>query len=298
MKPRHQHPIPEAPTLDFSHLRAVHILPKHCPELHLIQVGCGGIGAQLAASTARIARECQRLYQHVRISFYDGDTVEEKNLIRQQFCEAEVGRNKAEALAYRLNLAWGLAIEAYPNNFTRLQHGFGNTPDTLTILLGGVDNASARKSLHYVIANQEPEHTGQVWWIDAGNLSHHGQILIGNTGRLDVLSRGFTIPNICTALPSPALLHPELLKSLPDEKPTRRQSCADLALRDPQSLTINAVIAAHMSDYLLRLVLTKDLRRFATYIDMESGSVRSLAITRTQLEQSLGQPLSTLPTAA
>ena len=95
-----------------------------------------------------------------------------------------------------------------------------------------------------------------------------------------------TSPTSARRSPRPAVLHPELLKSLPDEQPKKRQSCADLAIRDPQSLTINTVIAAHMADYLLRLVVTKDLRRFATYIDMDSGSVRSLAITPTQVQRS------------
>ena len=43
-----------------------------------------------------------------------------------------------------------------------------------------------------------------------------------------------------------------------------------------------------MADYLLRLVITKDLRRFATYIDMDTGSARSLAITSTEISRALG----------
>lgn len=277
---------PATPTLDFSHLHSVRLLPKHCTELHLIQVGCGGIGAQLASSTARIARECQRLYESVRISFFDGDLVEQKNIRRQNFCDSEVGQNKAEAVAYRLNMAWGLDIAAFPTDFKGNRDDVNDRHNTLTILLGCVDTAAARHTLHLAIAEQTPEHDGQVWWLDGGNLSVHGQICLGNTGRPDVLARSFDLPNICQALPSPAVLHPELLKSLPDEQPEKRQSCADLAIRDPQSLTINTVIAAHMADYLLRLVVTKDLRRFATYIDMDSGSVRSLAITPTQVQRS------------
>ncbi|HNA87041.1 MAG TPA: hypothetical protein PLB04_15800, partial [Nitrospira sp.] len=55
-------------------------------------------------------------------------------------------------------------------------------------------------------------------------------------------------------------------------------------------LTINSIIASHMADYLLRLVITKDLRRFATYIDMDTGSARSLAITSTEISRVLGLP--------
>ncbi len=286
MKQRHQVMIPDSPTLDFSHLQSIRILPKSCTALHLIQIGCGGVGAQLATSTARIARECHRLYERVRISMFDGDRIEEKNIRRQNFCESEVGQNKAESVAYRLNMAWGLDIEAFPLHFEGRHSHLGDRENTLTVLLGCVDTAAGRATLHRAIANQTPEDDGQLWWIDGGCLHVHGQICLGNTGRPDVLARSFDIPNICQALPSPAWVHPELLTPLPDEQPRRRRSCADLAISDPQSLTINGVIAAHMADYLLRLVVTKDLRRFATYIDMESGSVRSLAITPTQVQRS------------
>lgn len=277
---------PPAPSFDFSHLQSVRVLPKHCSHLHLIQVGCGGIGAQLATSTARIARECSRLYEHVRISFFDGDCVEDKNIRRQNFCMSEVGQNKAEALAFRLNVAWGLDIEAYPTHFTGRNYTERDRDDTLTILLGCVDTTAGRATMHRTIVNQTSEDAGQIWWIDGGCLSVHGQVCVGNTGRPDVLAKSFNLPNLCTALPSPGWLHPELLTPDPEERPRRRQSCAELAIQDPQSLTINTLIAAHMADYLLRL-LTNSLRRFATYLDMDSGSVRSLAITPNQIQRAV-----------
>lgn len=276
-----------APALDFSHLHAVKLFPRHCAQLHLIQVGCGGIGAQLAGSTARIARECHSLYEQVRISLFDGDRVERKNIRRQNFCESEVGQNKAETLAYRLNAAWGLDIEAFPFHFERHHAHLADRESRLTILLGCVDTAAGRLAMHHAIARQSPHDNGQMWWLDGGNVSVHGQVCLGNTGQADVLAKSFDIPNICQALPSPAWLHPELLQPLPDEQPKKRQSCADLAMVDPQSLTINSIISAHMADYLLRLLVTKDLRRFATYIDMDSGSVRSLAITPTQVHRAI-----------
>ncbi|HNA87040.1 MAG TPA: ThiF family adenylyltransferase, partial [Nitrospira sp.] len=88
------------------------VLPKQCPRLHVIQIGCGGIGAFLGIHVARLARECFRLFDTVMVTFYDGDTIEEKNLRRQNFCQAEIGHNKAEALAFRLSTAWGIPIRA------------------------------------------------------------------------------------------------------------------------------------------------------------------------------------------
>ena len=285
--------------LNLSYLNARRVLPQQCRSLHLIQVGCGGIGGQLAPSTARIAKECQTRFEHVDVSFYDGDTVEDKNIRRQQFCEAEIGRNKADSLAFRLNMAWGMDIIANPTHLTKDTMHSITKYDTLTILLGCVDNANARRVLHAHLSRQHPETNSPVWWIDGGCIRTQGQILIGNTQRIEQLKAGFTLPGVITTLPSPALLHPELLKKQADERPRRRQSCAKHAITDPQSLTINGIVAAHMADYLLRLLVTKDLTRFATYIDMNSGSVRSLYNTDTQLEQSLNlKPGSLTPSTS
>lgn len=276
---------PSLHAVDLSHLRAARILPKRCASLRLIQVGCGGIGAFLGTSTARLARECQSLYEEVTVQLFDGDTVEERNIRRQNFCLAEVGQNKAETLAYRLNAAWGLNIEAYPRHFKAADAQPAH--NTLTVLLGCVDNGQARRMLHSSLSAYEREDDTQCWWIDGGNDSVTGQILIGSLVRIGKLQESFPLPTICQSLPSPALVHPELLTVRPNEARRPKQSCAELAAMDPQSLTINAIIASHIADYLLRLLITKDLRRFATYIDMQSGSSRSLPTTPERVADAL-----------
>jgi len=276
------------PSIDLSHLHARTVFTRRCTSLHLIQVGCGGTGGMLALHTARIAREALHRYQSVSVTFIDPDIVEDKNIRRQNFCPSEVGLNKAETLAYRLNAAWGLNIKAIPHRYTP-DLLTDKVSDCLTILLGCVDNAAARRALHQTLlkTNRFQNDISSIWWIDGGNSKTTGQVLLGNATTPDLLKNSFSLNNICTNLPSPALLHPELLISKPDEQVRRQRSCAELAMADPQSLTINSIIAAHMADYLLRLTLTNDLRRFATYIDMGTGSIRSLAITPDQLRQAL-----------
>jgi len=278
----------KATHLDLNHVHAVRVLHKQCLNLHLIQVGCGGIGAFLGIHVARLARECQRLFETVTVSFYDGDKVEEKNLRRQNFCHAEIGQNKAEALAFRLSTAWGIRIAAYPRHFlesTPIPHDH-----SLTVLLGCVDTTNARRILHKAIARGQNRSDSQIWLIDGGNLATHGQVLIGNVHTGFNLDESFLLGTVCQSLPTPALIHPELIKRKRRPIASRSLSCAELAQADPQSLTINSIIASHMADYLLRLVITKDLRRFATYIDLDSGSTRSLAVTREELTRVLGLP--------
>lgn len=272
--------------LDLSHVHAVNVLPKQCQRLHLIQIGCGGIGAFLGIHVARLARECFRLFDTVKVTFYDGDTIEEKNLRRQNFCQAEIGHNKAEALAFRISTAWGIPIRAFPRHFSEKEAQ--PEYDTLTILLGCVDTARARRSLHQALARLNTRNDAQAWLIDGGNLTTHGQVLVGNVVKDFNPHESFQLRTVCQSLPAPALVHPELLKRERRPVNTQPRSCAELALSDPQSLTINSIIASHMADYLLRLVITKDLRRFATYIDMDTGSARSLAITSTEISRALG----------
>ena len=67
---------------------------------HLI-IGAGGTGGYVIPHLYRISFAAER---SMRILVCDGDVVEEKNLIRQNFVEQDVGRNKAQVLAERLSL--------------------------------------------------------------------------------------------------------------------------------------------------------------------------------------------------
>ena len=50
--------------------------------------------------------------------FVDPDFVERKNIPRQNFCDAEVGYPKAQTLAARYGLAWGVEIRAVNGRFS------------------------------------------------------------------------------------------------------------------------------------------------------------------------------------
>ena len=65
----------------------------------IIVLGAGGTGGYLIPHLYRIAfANGNRSY---RIIICDGDIVERKNLIRQNFIEQDIGRNKASVLAKR-----------------------------------------------------------------------------------------------------------------------------------------------------------------------------------------------------
>ncbi|MCL1470333.1 hypothetical protein [Argonema antarcticum] len=60
---------------------------------------------------------------------------------------------------------------------------------------------------------------------------------------------------------------------------TNNLSCAEMAVLNVQSESVNVRVAAEAADYLYRMT-AGNLKRFATYFDLESGTARSLYITQ------------------
>jgi PRTRC genetic system ThiF family protein len=275
----------QQPDLSFVHAAPVMISVRGALQIFL--VGCGGTGSWLAPSIARLARILvdSGTRTRVAVTFVDPDVVEEANVPRQNFCAAEVGRFKAETLARRFSGAWGIPIAAITERWDgkMIREQWSVT----TILVGCVDNPAARRSLADTLANSSPYSGSQVWWLDCGNWRDNGQILLGNARTPRGLREAFQIETLCAALPSPVLVHPELLTALPHVSrtaPPPGGSCAQMVLAHAQSLMINQRVASEAADYLARLLLASGSRdgglcRFATYFDLASGSARSLYTT-------------------
>jgi len=271
--------------LDLSYVNAVPVLLRDAEELRLYLVGNGGSGSWLAPDVARLAVEFRARWRHIRVTFVDPDTVEPVNIPRQNFCQAEVGASKAEALAARYGAAWGLEIAAVQKPF---HASMVDAPwRAAAIVLGCVDNAAARKSIASVMDRNSP--TPSIWWMDAGNAIQSGQVLLGSAPTARELSGAFAVPTFCSALPSPALQHPELLKPLPEELQSARMSCAEIAAANRQALTVNKQVAAHAAAMLSQF-LAGELRYFALYFDQASGTARSKYITPENVLACLDKP--------
>lgn len=255
--------------LNLDYANALTLFFKESPEIRLVLVGCGGTGSWLAPAVVRVGKLLiERFNKSVEIRFYDPDVVEEKNIYRQNFCAAEIGRNKAEALAERYGLAWGVEINAFDRKFEQTR---GFMP---VVIIGCVDNQEARQKIKETVYYS-------VTWLDCGNTKNYGQVLLG-TGF--GITDPFTLKGYCGRLPYPHEQHPELIKRDKSTKKKRAAveqelSCAEMALQDSQGLAINQRMAAEAADYLVRMLITRDLKKFATYIDLESGTTRSKYIT-------------------
>lgn len=269
--------------LDLSFAKAALVLPKEFQKLNVFLIGAGGTGSFAAMNLARVLFEVTRTGKATHLSVIDPDIVESGNIPRSNFCAAEIGRFKAQTLAERITLAWGLEVSysneklEFEKHLKQSRSGFKE----LTVLVGCVDNHLARREIHCSLEelNKYNSHAApDAWWIDGGNGRSSGQVLIGSEVKKVKVNECFTSSSIAKKLPAPSVTHPELLEN--QELPAPREidtrlSCAEMIRLGEQSLNINGRVAIEIGQLLTELVLTNSLRRFATYFDLESGTSRS-----------------------
>jgi PRTRC genetic system ThiF family protein len=288
-RPRQPEKTPPAaavtPNLGFFNAARVRTLEWE--NAQIVLAGVGGIGVWVAMHLARLMRVIYESNKGVNFTLCDPDLVEEKNLGRQWFCDAEVGHPKALAVARRLGGAFGLNTMAVCEPF---DERFLVGAD-LTVIVGCVDNAAARGSLARVLErNQGGGELPAHWWLDCGNNRDAGRVLLGSAPTNYEMRGAFAGPKWCVNLPSPALQFPSLLVPQPEED-GREMSCAEMAAANLQSLNINAAVAVQAADMLTRLLVTEDLKRYACAVNVEAGAVKSYYVTPEQVAHDIGKPV-------
>ena len=236
----------------------------------IIVLGAGGTGGYVIPHLYRIGYAAQR---SMRIIVCDGDVVEEKNLIRQNFVHQDIGRNKAQVLAERYSAAFGIECEYIPrfiewetellklitpDFYINRRHNISETQRV--ILLGCVDNNKSRQICHSAFYKQK-----DLIYIDSGNGEHTGQVVCGvrQSGRT-------TYKPVCS-------LFPDMLKT-EDQFPSEL-SCAQRSISAPQSVTANLTAATALVSFLYDLLICGDLHtRYVTFssrqINMRAETVK------------------------
>lgn len=244
----------------------------------IVLVGCGGTGSHIAQTLARLAAHVRDTGgPSITLAFVDGDTVEAKNVGRQLFSPADVGKNKAKVLAARFNAVFGLDILAFPHMLgnQRIQRPEGS----YGIMVGAVDGAAGRRSIHAQLAS-----FGWRLWLDLGNHESSGQVVCGGARDAKELA-GAIQHGLCSRLPVASVLYPELLEDAPVAP---RADCAAAMQDNAQSLMVNQMMAAIAGQYLYDLVVRRRLARFRTVVDLDSLTMRSDPITAARLAEACG----------
>lgn len=267
-------------------IQKIHTLQIGNPDqITIILAGCGGTGSFAALNLARLAYASQDT-RKFKLIFVDPDHVEAKNIGRQYFAPADIGQPKSLVLAHRLALAFGLEIIPLVQEF-HAQLINDHRPSYsdqggLTLIVGAVDTPAARKTIAAAIESKLPDsmhrHT-ELWWLDAGNHHHTGQVLLGNSLNPRPLITKF---GEAVALPMPHIQEPDLIEP---ENPVGQAvslstlSCADLVLLDIQARTINYHLAAWLDLFIERFIIAHNLNLMGVEINQKTGHTRGLPIT-------------------
>lgn len=219
--------------------------PTNLP-VKIVQLGAGGTGGHVAPHLYRLLYSLER---PARLILCDGDIVEPRNLVRQNFSPADLGENKAKVLAERYASVFGIKTEYVPSYVENLeelmtlitpgeweldQNSYRRTPE-MVILLGCVDNNRSRQLCHQAFYKAR-----DLIYIDSGNGEFSGQVVCG------VRRKGFTVFKPVGGV------HPQMLKekgNFPSE-----MSCAVAAQSDPQSMAANITAATAVVDMVYNIL--------------------------------------------
>jgi len=91
----------------------IHYAPTYFIEpthpLTIALIGCGGTGSLVAPRLARLDYVLKELgLPGLYVTVYDGDTVEQNNVGRQNFNKNDIGDYKAANIVQKMNLSYGL----------------------------------------------------------------------------------------------------------------------------------------------------------------------------------------------
>lgn len=212
----------------------------------VVQLGAGGTGGHIAPHLYRLLYSLERPARYI---ICDGDVVEAKNLVRQNFAPVDLGENKARVLAERYSSVFGMEAEYVPSFVEDLDtlmelitpkgwelgpYSYKKTPE-MVILLGAVDNNKSRQLCHKAFCQSK-----DLIYIDSGNGEFSGQVVCG------VRKNGRTVFK-----PIGGVM-PELLRDT-DKFPTEL-SCAEAAQADPQSMAANITAATAVVDMVYNIL--------------------------------------------
>lgn len=253
----------------IGEIKAQNVLPEFHPHkpypeecrggFNIIIVGAGGTGGYLVRDLARYVYSLKEKgdTKEYRITIVDGDVVEKKNLLRQNFTARDEGLYKADVLAKRHAQAFGIEINSIPEMLTSdllgslLSNSYSSNTSLRNIVIGCVDNNEARRIIHSQLSRYE------FYWIDSGNESKSGQVVVGYKRK----PWGTSIPSKKTNfyIPSIADMYPEILDPSKDPVEDEKISCAERAVADSQNIFINMAAAGHALNFTRQILNGDDL---------------------------------------
>lgn len=185
----------------------------------LFVMGAGGTGSWLCAFLNKLG-----LYNNIIVM--DGDTVEPKNTLRQNFKPKDINLDKAQVVGNDNEMSYVHGYIKDTGIFHQIMEEF---PDgTIPMLVGCLDNNASRKIAHDFV-----QEVDDVVWIDGGNAERHGQAYVC------IKEKG----QIVGEFDSPIKIEPAFQNFEGDERRPDQISCAEQSESAPQNVTANVTSA-------------------------------------------------------
>ena len=201
-------------------------------EKFIVVLGWGGTGSWLIQMLSK-------LNFNTTPCICDGDLIEYKNCLRQNFNKNEVGLNKAEVLGQKFNFNY---VDSYIDNEDDLIEIL-NQSNAIPFVVGCLDNNATRKIVHNVFLNETFK---DFIWLDAGNSERTGQVYVAIKEDNNI---------IC---PSPLDIDYNLNIITKDERKPSDISCAEQSESKPQNVSVNITSATVLFD-LINIILNNNV---------------------------------------
>lgn len=238
-------------------------------------IGLGGTGGYVFYYLSRLVASLKEInagraaYQ---IVLADGDVVEEKNLVRQNFIEADLGRPKVEVLSERYGAVYDMIIPYHPRYVedpATLTHLLtdelaGFSP-TISVLVGCVDNNRSRQLFHQVFDSLD---VLPLVYIDSGNDEWSGQVILGARSEKEVI------------LPPVGYYYPDILEDEDTLFPSE-ESCQQRAVSSPQNIATNVMAGTLVFSLLNQLFAGEGLEVYGVTFNARTGQTRALYLDQT-----------------
>lgn len=269
-------------------------------DYHIVLIGTGGTGGYVLRSLVRMIYTYRSVTgDRYHLTICDGDTVEEKNLLRQDFIEADLYKKKVDVLAERFGYAYGLSItkrDQYVESLKDMDSLCGTLPmefwgneyrPVWTILVACVDNNASRQLFH-----QYFHQVDNLVYIDAGNTSvilpekpreewtEEEKELAEESGYSGQVVLGWR-RNGKTLLPPVGFVFPDILEDKETFFPS--QSCGREVVNHPQRRMTNEVAAMIVTSYLNNLFGQREIVSHMTTFNAQTMVIKPWLITKEYL---------------
>lgn len=227
-------------------------------KYNVVIVGAGGTGSNLIARFSQFLVGTDADYEVIVI---DGDSIEDKNLERQNFLPNDVLQNKADVICQAVSETYGLTFSSYSE--------YINTVNDLSELFNAMDHSEYRNGERRVVMpvligccdNHRCRQVMEKWfdaattaiYIDSANEFSVGEVVVG------VKRDGVVVS------PSRKFYFPEIMRSKVKRK--SEESCGAINKSKPQHLATNCEAANILLSILCNLISNNSISGGIIYFD-------------------------------